>query len=224
MNLSEIFRQAKYESLVSKLVNYWRNNRNNSSSYVSYGSTIRNCSFDQNVFVGHSCNLNRVNVGKRSYFNRDVKIVNASIGSFCSIGSEVQIGFGEHPVDMVSNHPAFYSNNKAFETFADDMYFNEYPGIVTIGHDVWIGSKALIMNNIEIGTGAIIAAGSIVTKNVKAYSIVGGIPAKLIRMKFSEDEIEELLSSEWWTWSAERLKEEFRSFHKIEEFISELKS
>ncbi len=98
------------------------------------------------------------------------------------------------------------------------MYFDEY-GEIIIGNDVWIGDGAVIMNGITIGNGAIIAARAVVTKDVKAYSIVGGIPAKIIKMRFDENIINKLQEIRWWDWDEEKLEKNFKKFHNPEEFI-----
>jgi acetyltransferase-like isoleucine patch superfamily enzyme len=95
----------------------------------------------------------------------------------------VTIGISPHPTYFVSTHPTFYANNKGFETFADKMYFDEEVKTTNIGNDVWIGSKCTIMPGVKIGDGAIVGYGALVTKDVPAYSIVGGIPAKLIKFR-----------------------------------------
>ena len=105
-------------------------------------------------------------------------------------------------------------------TFADKPYFNEFPGTVIIGNDVWIGSHATVVDGISIGDGSIVAAGSVVTKSVQPYAIVGGVPARPIRHRFSEETINELLKIQWWNWDVPSLKQRFRDFHTIEEFLS----
>jgi acetyltransferase-like isoleucine patch superfamily enzyme len=145
-------------------------------------------------------------------------IKNSTIGKFTSIGSNVNICIGGHPTNLVSTHPAFYSNNKAFNTYSDDVYFDEYTKS-EIGNDVWIGSNSTVMNNITIGDGAIIAYGAVVTKNVLPYSIVGGIPAKHIKFRFDEEIIIRLLEIKWWELSEDFLKQHFKLFHNPVDFI-----
>ena len=129
------------------------------------------------------------------------------------------IGLGKHPVHFVSTHPAFYSSHKQFITFADkNDYFEEYEK-VTIGNDVWIGTRVMIIDGVSIGDGAIIAAGAIVTKNVEPYSIVGGVPAKLIRNRFNDQDIEFLKKFKWWNKDFEWIKSNYYKFKNIELFI-----
>lgn len=128
-----------------------------------------------------------VSIGEYSYINGNTCVFTGSIGKFCSIGYNVQIGPPEHPIRMNSTHPAFYKKQGLW---------NEVQDTVSIGHDVWIGSNAVILQGCNVGTGAVIAAGAVVTKDVPPYSIWGGAPAKLIKYRFSQEKIDCLLKSE----------------------------
>ena len=96
-----------------------------------------------------------------------------------------------------------------------DVYFEEYAKI-SIGHDVWIGARAIILDGVNVGHGAIIAANSVVTKDVSPYAIVAGVPAKMIKYRFSEDKIEQLLTSSWWNWSLEDIKLKLKESNKLQ--------
>jgi acetyltransferase-like isoleucine patch superfamily enzyme len=170
---------------------------------------------EKHLKIGHMSCLSNVEVGNYNtiydnvfisdsvlndfvYISGGTKINNTVIGKFCSIGPDVKIGVGKHPTNFISTFPAFYSNRgQAQIIFADKTYFRE-TGNIIIGNDVWIGANAIIMDDIIIGDGAIIAAGAVVTKNVEPYSIIGGVPAHLIRKRFSEEEISFLLKFRWW--------------------------
>lgn len=146
-------------------------------------------------------------VGRFSYL-ANARVTNATIGGFCSIGPEVIIGgLGAHPTHFVSSHPVFYSPLKqAGITFFTTNTFEELQPVV-VGHDVWIGARALVLDGVTIGDGAVIAAGAVVTQDVAPYAIVGGVPAKLIRYRFDSQTIEKLLSLNWWDWPIQKLKE-----------------
>jgi acetyltransferase-like isoleucine patch superfamily enzyme len=120
---------------------------------------------------------------------------------------------------MVSTHPCFYANNKGFKSFADKMYYSEEQGEVHIGNDVWIGSDVSILNNVKIGNGAIVALGSIVTKDVPDYAIVAGIPAKIIKYRFSNEDINALLKINWWDLETSLLERNYKDFHDLNSFI-----
>lgn len=137
------------------------------------------------------------NIGRFTYIS-NAKVSGSDIGAFCSIGPEVIIGLSSHPTNWLSTHPAFYSLTlQAGATFAKHELFQHWTRPV-IGNDVWIGARAVILGGLTVGDGAIIAAGSVVTKNVEPYSIVGGVPAKLIKYRFSEHVIQQLIDWQWW--------------------------
>ncbi len=138
------------------------------------------------------------------------KVSHISIGSFTSIASNVIIQENNHHTNHAST---YYIHSNIIQ---DDRY-KDYTskGPISIGEDVWIGSNVVITSGVSIGRGAIIGAGSIVTKDVVAYSIVGGNPAKLIRMRFGTDEISELEKSRWWLWNEETIKENVNFFDRI---------
>ena len=125
-----------------------------------------------------------------------------SIGSFCSIADGVTIYSGaEHHHEWVSAyHFSAKFNCKECSTTK---------GNITIGNDIWIGDGALILSGVTIGDGAVIAARAVVVKDVKPYSIVGGNPAKHIKFRFNEIQINQLLKIKWWNWDIEKIKNNF---------------
>jgi acetyltransferase-like isoleucine patch superfamily enzyme len=183
------------------------------------------------AFVNDSCFLGNNNtiyerslvndsiIDDFSYVARDSRITRARIGKFCSVGPEVIIGLGRHPSEtFVSTHPIFYSPLKQTGvTFSNKSYFKEFD-YVTIGNDVWIGARVVIIDGVKIGDGAIIAAGAVVTKDVPPYAIIGGVPAKIIKYRFSKAKIDELLELKWWDLDAKLLEINYKSFHNIETF------
>lgn len=141
-----------------------------------------------------------VTLGHNSYSNSDLARV--TCGNYCSIGEEVVFAPSRHPLDRLTTYP---------ETYLDITWPHERAairrvsyadvwGTVEIGHDVWIGSRAVIMGGVTIGTGAVVAANAVVTKDVPPYAIVGGVPAKVIKYRFDEAMRERLLASEWWRY------------------------
>jgi acetyltransferase-like isoleucine patch superfamily enzyme len=127
-----------------------------------------------------------------------------SIGKFCSIADNVSIMLcAEHNVDWVTTYPFNY----LLPSFAFIQGHPFSKGDITIGNDVWIGSDAKIMSGVHIGDGAIIAANALVTKNVEPYSIWGGVPAKFIKKRFSDEIIAKLLKLQWWNFPYEKLVE-----------------
>ncbi len=159
-------------------------------------------------------------MGYASYIGNNCSI-NAKIGKYCCIASRVNTVSGTHPTkEWVSVHPAFYSTKKQCGmTYAEEDRFSEYKSIIEIGNDVWIGDSVLILDGVKIGDGAIVAAGAVVTKDVPPYAIVGGVPAKVIRYRFSDKEIEYLLNLKWWNRPEQWIKENADKFSDINNLL-----
>lgn len=152
--------------------------------------------------------------GKESYHNGNFIVKGSGgvleIGSYCAIGADVKIILSNHDVSQVCMQYTFYRKN-----FDINPSQKSEPLTTVIENDVWIGDNVMIMPGVRIGTGAVLGAGAIVTKNVQAYSIVGGNPAKLIRKRFSDERINELLASKWWEWDEEKFKKNQEFFIKL---------
>ncbi len=130
------------------------------------------------------------------------------IGKFCSIACGVKFLFNcaNHTLKSLSTYtfPLFYEDWELEKSNVVSAWDNK--GDIVIGNDVWIGFEAVILAGVKIGDGAIIGTRAVVTKDVPPYSIVGGIPAKVIRKRYSPDIIEQLLSLRWWDWTKDRIK------------------
>jgi len=186
----------------------------------------------RNKFEGNNVLLTNTKVyqstiGKYTYISSNSLISRTKIGRYSSIGSWVSTGLGKHPKDFVSTHPLFHScsvsvslglgSYKVGERFKTHK-INKSGYLVDIGSDVWIGDRVIIMDGIEIGDGAIVGAGSIVTKNVKPYEIVAGSPAKHLKYRFLEDQINLLLSLKWWNKNESWIKKNAKLFTSINNF------
>lgn len=165
-------------------------------------------------------------IGYGSYIGESSQI-NATIGRYTCISDRVYTVSGTHPTkDFVSVHPAFYSTaEQSGFTYTQVDFFEETlcnpvdrKTAVYIGNDVWIGCDVTILGGIKIGDGAIVAAGSIVTQDVEAFTIVGGVPAKPIRKRFSQDQIDFLREFCWWDKSPDWLNENCVYMRDIETF------
>ncbi|CAH7484674.1 conserved hypothetical protein [Vibrio chagasii] len=163
-----------------------------------------------------------VEIGKYSYVSGPNTTINsAEIGRFCSIAMGVKIGLDEHDYSLVSTHPFLYS--KKFGDFVKKNGSKQKKIRPVIGNDVWIGANAVINRGVTISNGAVIAAGSIVTKDVPPYSIVAGIPATIISKRFDDDVIQELANIDWCEWSDEKIKNSLDSFYNVRTFIDSIK-
>lgn len=148
-----------------------------------------------------------------------------SIGRFCSIAPGLTIGDGQHPTDFLSTHPFQYKGTK----FSNCPEYDEFKTVTRnrrqlpvgdIGSDVWIGSGVTILRGVNVGHGAIIGAGAVVTKDVGPYEIVAGVPARVLRFRFTEDVIARLLQLQWWNYTLKSL--EGIRFDEVDEALNEL--
>lgn len=187
---------------------------------IGYMANATKCKFGIYNTIYNEVSLNEVTLGDFTYIAGNTNISKTTIGKFCSIGPYCKIGLGKHPTkDFVSTHPVFFSTLKQAQvTFADINYFDEFAYII-IGNDVWLGANVIVVDGVKIGDGAIVAAGSVVTKDIPPYAIVGGVPAKIIKYRFEKEEIKKLLQLKWWDMDVEYLKENFIKFHNIKSLI-----
>jgi len=154
----------------------------------------------------------------------EARMAGLKIGKFCSIGPGVTIILGNHVTNTATTYP--FSSLSLFWPGArrESIEDHDTKGDVNIGNDVWIGKNATIMSGVKVGDGAVIAANSVVTKDVKPYSIVGGNPAGLLRMRHSDDILEALLEIEWWNWSDEEIDNSVKYLMSdVNEFVSRFK-
>lgn len=162
------------------------------------------CKLTRNCAVGSRTYLKNTEIGECTYVGRYNELVSTKIGKFCCLASHIIVVNATHPIkDYVSFHPAFYSTRcQAGFSFVKENSFQEFNTVdgysCIIGNDVWIGENVTIIAGIKIGDGAMIAAGAVVTKDVEPYTIVGGVPARFIRKRFDEDDVDFLTRFQWW--------------------------
>lgn len=158
-------------------------------------------------------------IGEYSYISRNSLISKTIIGKYCSIGPNFLCGWGIHPTNGISTSPMFYSNKKQNGFSLCEINKVEERRDIIIGNDVFIGANVTILDGVKIGNGAIIGAGTIVAKNVPDYAIVVGSPMKIIRYRFSEDQINKLLKIKWWDFGQKNIKDVERMFFDLNGFI-----
>ncbi|UFS74297.1 chloramphenicol acetyltransferase [Tardiphaga sp. 37S4] len=177
--------------------------------------------------VGARTILNEVTMGDYSYVVNDGQITYTTIGKFCSIAAMIRINPGNHPMHRATQAHFTYRASAYFPGESDDADFFAWRSEhhCTIGHDVWLGHGAIVLPGRNIGTGAVIAAGAIVTKDVAPYTIVAGNPARPVRRRFSEAVEDGLMDLAWWNWDHEMLRQALPDFRKlpVEDFLSKYK-
>lgn len=162
-------------------------------------------------FMGPLMTATRLRIGAFSYFLGGTIDTCESVGRYCSVAAGVRIGEPDHPVDWLSTSPFQYDVDRFgwhpsaddYEAATDRAAFGKGPA--RIGNDVWIGANATILRGVSIGDGAIVAAGAVVTADVPPYAVVGGVPARVIKMRFDPALVEELLELQWWRFAPNQL-------------------
>ncbi|MTI43088.1 chloramphenicol acetyltransferase [Roseibium hamelinense] len=177
---------------------------------------VHDCELGRWTEVGAFTEMRQSQMGDYSYIVQDGDVVWSSIGKFCSIARKVRLNPGNHPTWRASQHHFTY-RAAAYDLGEDDTEFFEWrkKDWVTIGHDVWVGHGVTVLAGVTVGTGAILAAGAVVAKDVPPYTIVGGVAAKPIKRRFSEQQAEALMDIAWWDWDHAMLKQRLPDFRSL---------
>ena len=146
-------------------------------------------------------------LGDYSYIKQDCSVWSTTIGKFVNIAAAVRINATNHPTWRATLHHFTYRAGDYFDGATDEDSFFEWRrgNAVTIGHDVWIGHGVTVLPGVAIGNGAVIGAGAVVSRDVASYTIVGGVPARLIRERFTPNLAERFEHLAWWDWSHDDL-------------------
>jgi phosphonate metabolism protein (transferase hexapeptide repeat family) len=173
--------------------------------------------------VGARTTIAESDMGDYSYVVNDSSIIYSDIGKFCSIAAHTRINPGNHPLERVALHHFTYRSRSYELGPDDDREFFEWRRShkVVIGNDVWIGHGAVVLPGVRIGNGAAIGAAAVVSKDVPDFAVAVGVPAKVLRYRFSEDLQERLLKLSWWNWDRDKLALALPDFRNlsIEDFL-----
>jgi phosphonate metabolim protein, transferase hexapeptide repeat family len=182
--------------------------------FVNIGdfSRIEDCKLDSYVGIQRNSLIYSSKIGRHSYTGKNFTMWHTDVGAFCSISWNVGIGGANHDYRKVTTHAFLYSqymglmreNDKGYDRFSEPC---------TIGNDVWIGSNATVCRNVNIGDGAVVGAGAVVTHDVEPYTIVAGIPARPLKKRFDDKTIEKLLEIRWWEFGDEIIRNNFNLFN-----------
>lgn len=169
--------------------------------------------FPKKIYLAAGTQLNDTIVGDYTRIRQFTTIHHTKIGKYCSISRNVRIGLAEHPITLISTNSIFYrrQSNEIRGDWVRPIQFDERKPI-EIGNDVWIGEFSSIKGGIKIGDGAVIAARALVTKDVPPYAVVAGIPAKIVKYRFEDTVIKQLLKIKWWDQDELDIKKKLEVF------------
>ncbi len=178
---------------------------------------ITDSTFGAYVEIGKGSRVGHSRFDDYSYCDRYADIANAHIGKFANIAALSRIGATDHPLQTASLHHFLYRSDDYWDD-ADrdaDFFAHRRARIATIGHDTWIGAGAMVKPEVTVGHGAVVAAGAVVTKDVDAYTIVAGTPAKVLRLRKPPDIAERLIDLAWWDWPHDSLRAALADFRGL---------
>lgn len=182
-----------------------------------------NCQLSESVRLTIPYDLRQVGVDDYSYISRNSYINNTDIGKFCSIGPNFCCGLGIHPTNGISTSPMFYSTamQNGFSLTTEDKIIESKK--IIIGNDVFIGANVTVLDGVTIGNGAVIGAGAVVTKDIPPYAIAVGVPARIVKYRFENDQIEQLQKIGWWNLEKDTLRDVETNYFNISAFIEKYK-
>lgn len=187
-------------------------------------ATVNNSTLGRYTEVADRCRIDEAEFGDYSYIMQDGAVWCATIGKFVNIAAAVRINATNHPTWRATLHHFTYraANYWPDADMETDFFSWRRQNKVVIGNDVWIGHGATILPGVTVGNGAVIGAGAVVSKDVAPYTIVGGVPAKLIRERFTKSVGERMDRLAWWDWDHAKLRDALDDFRALsaEEFLA----
>ncbi|EKF59946.1 phosphonate metabolism protein [Agrobacterium albertimagni AOL15] len=179
-------------------------------------ATVVGCELGRWTEIQAHVSMRESHFGDYSYIVKGGNVVWSTIGKFCSIAEGARINPGNHATWRASQHHFTYRAAQ-YGLGEDDTDFFQWrkDHWVTIGHDVWIGHGVTVLAGVKIGTGAVIGAGAVVSKDVEPYTIVGGVPSRLIKRRFSEEQADALLDIAWWDWDHDKLRSNLSDIREL---------
>ncbi|NUZ10663.1 hypothetical protein HUZ36_07720 [Pseudoalteromonas sp. McH1-7] len=192
------------------------------SCVIGEFSRVYNACFQDWIRIDRNNFILETQIGKYSYTGQFSVIMHSIIGKFCSISWGVTIGAGEHDYNKLTTHDFLY--NSDYDLNPNLIAYDRFIKPLSIGNDVWIGANVTVVRGVKIGNGAVIGANSIVTKDVPAYAVVAGCPAKVIKYRFTDEIIKRLEMVAWWDLPSDVIKEKFKAFSSadIEAALNEI--
>ena len=178
------------------------------------------CHFDKTTTLTRGTRICDSTIGRYSRV-AGAQVMHTTIGSFSSIAGNTLLGPGQHPTNYLTAHRAFYKGNEWHPEWKGDVVFDENKRIF-VGSDVWIGRNCIIMDGVSIGDGAIIAAGAVVTKDVPPFAIAGGVPAKVLKLRFTQEIVDRLMEIQWWNLPDEEITKRIDLFHKADPTLEDI--
>lgn len=199
-------------------------NRLTEEPTVGPGTVLTGSTLGRWVEIGDDCRLLDSEMGDYSYCDRLCDIANTTVGRFANIASAVRIGATDHPLDRATLHHFMYRSSRYWDDEQDDAaWFAQRRARRThIGHDTWIGHGAQVKPEVTVGDGAVVASGAVVTKDVPAYAVVAGVPARVIRLRQPPETAERLQRLAWWDWDHDTLQARLPDFRAlpVEDFLT----
>lgn len=181
-------------------------------SSIGDNSVIHNSKICSYVNINRRCEIYNSEIGHRSYIGVNSIVKSVKIGKYCSLSWNLSLGGKNHNYHNVTTHPKwrYFRMDEKLTKIKPDMGEET---TCEIGNDVWIGANTIVLRNVSVGDGAVIGAGSVISKNVPAYAIVAGNPGKIIKYRFSNSIIESLLSLKWWDWPDDIIRKNIDSIY-----------